>query len=187
MSDAVGVKERRNSPLGAPDFGIVVHDFMQELVNGGQYDCSREAVTRLIDGALAKKGIRVDDAARARLIDDAVDYATANVAAIEAGEYRPKYTEYAFTLKTPLGKDKSTDFFGIIDRLDVCGDRARIIDYKRATKNSACAIVLTVAICSCRCTRRRRRNWARTLRACSTRLFRRGTTRKIRTGDWTGV
>ncbi len=134
LSDAVGVKERRNSPLGAPDFGIVVHDFMQELVNGGQYDCSREAVTRLIDGALAKKGIRVDDAARARLIDDAVDYATANVAAIEAGEYRPQYTEYAFTLKTPLGKDKSTDFFGIIDRLDVCGDRARIIDYKTGSK-----------------------------------------------------
>ncbi|MDE6401088.1 MAG: PD-(D/E)XK nuclease family protein, partial [Clostridiales bacterium] len=134
VSDAVGVKERRNSPLGAPDFGIIVHDFMQEIVNGGNYDCSCEAVELLIDRILAKKGIRVDEATRSRLIADAADYAAANVAAIEAGDYRPDRTEYSFTLKTPLGRDKSTEFFGIIDRLDVCGDKARIIDYKTGSK-----------------------------------------------------
>lgn len=134
LSDAVGVTERRNTPLGAPDFGIVLHDFMQEFVNIGEYDCSREAVARIIDGTLAKKGIRVDAAARARLIDDAADYAATNVAAIKAGDYRPERTEYSFTLKTPLGKDKSTEFIGIIDRLDVCGDRARVVDYKTGNK-----------------------------------------------------
>ncbi|MDE6293857.1 MAG: PD-(D/E)XK nuclease family protein, partial [Clostridiales bacterium] len=132
LRDAVGLKERR-SGFGAPDFGIVVHDFMRRFVQKTPYDCSREAVKSIIDEVLKESDIRLDDATYSRMIADAVDYAKANAHILESGKYEVASTEYKFGGKT-FGKDTKLEFIGFIDRFDTCGNRARIIDYKTGNK-----------------------------------------------------
>ncbi len=133
LSDVVGVKERRASELDAPDFGILVHEFMRKFVQSAPLDCSREAVSRIVDDIIAARGIHIDDDTRSRLTDDALDYAVTNAAIIDAGDYIPESEERPFGGELFLGEHK-TKFVGVIDRVDVCGDRRRIIDYKTFNK-----------------------------------------------------
>lgn len=129
LTSAIGLNERRRA-LDAPSFGIIVHEFMQKFVNAVPYDCSRQAVERIIAQALESRGIAAPPPADYnRMVDDAIAYAQANVQIINAGKYRPAYTEYRFGGKT-FGKSSPTEFVGFIDRIDVCGKRARIMDYK---------------------------------------------------------
>ena len=132
LRDAVGIAERR-SGFGAPDFGIVVHDFMRRFVEKTPYDCSREAVKMIIDDVLSDGDIHLDDATYSRMISDAVDYAQANAHILENGKYKVANTEYRFGGKT-FGKQAKLEFIGYIDRFDVCGKHARIIDYKTGNK-----------------------------------------------------
>ncbi len=129
LRDAVGVKERRSGALGAPDFGTVVHEFMKEFIDDRSYDCSRERVKRSVDDILAKKGIEPEPYAYERLLDDAEEFAKVNVRVLEAGDYTPLYTERAFDGLT-LGDSHKTEFVGVIDRIDECDGKLRIIDYK---------------------------------------------------------
>lgn len=131
LRDSVGVKERR-SGFGAPDFGIVVHDFMRRFVQTS-LDCSVQAVKRIMDEVLAEKGLRLDEPTYARMISDAVDYAVANAKILQNGEYSVAATEYRFGGKK-FGQQAQFEFIGYIDRYDLCGDRARIIDYKTGNK-----------------------------------------------------
>ena len=132
LRDAVGLEERR-SGFGAPDFGIVVHDFMRRFVEKTPYDHSREAVKKIIDDVLDESDIHLDDAAYSRMVADAVDYAQANALILERGKYKVANTEYRFGGKT-FGKSAGLEFIGFIDRFDVCEGRARIIDYKTGNK-----------------------------------------------------
>lgn len=132
LRDTVGLAERR-SGFGAPDFGIVVHDFMRRFVQKTPYDCSREAVKKIIDDVLNEGDIHLDDATYSRMIADAVDYAKANAHILEKGKYEVADTEYRFGGKT-FGENAKYEFVGYIDRYDVCGKRARIIDYKTGDK-----------------------------------------------------
>lgn len=132
LRDAMGLKERKRG-FGAPDFGIVVHDFMRRFVQKTPYDCSEEAVKKIIDEALTEADIKLDNATYSRMLSDAVDYATVNARILEKGKYAPAQTEYRFGGKT-LGTNSQLEFIGYIDRFDVCGDRARIIDYKTGNK-----------------------------------------------------
>ncbi|MCH5164976.1 MAG: PD-(D/E)XK nuclease family protein [Clostridiales bacterium] len=134
LSDAIGLKERKTSALGAIDFGIVLHDFMKMFIDSGDYDCSRQRIEKLIIKALDNKEIKLDSYLLSRITDDAVDYATAAVAVIEAGDYIPAQTEKSFTFQKRLGKNANTTFYGVIDRVDVYEDKARIIDYKTGSK-----------------------------------------------------
>lgn len=133
LSDCVGVKERRTSALGAPDFGIVVHEFMERLLKQTPLDCSRENVERIMKTVLDQKEIYTTDGELSRLVDDATDYAAANVAVIQAGKYSPELFEHQFGGEMYFG-NAQTKFVGVIDRVDVCGNRARIIDYKTFNK-----------------------------------------------------
>lgn len=132
LHDSVGLAERRGG-FGAPDFGIVVHDFMRRFVEKQPYDCSEQAVKKIIDEVLAESDIQPDGATYSRMLADAVDYATENARILEKGEYEVGETEYRFGGKT-LGKKAGLEFIGFIDRFDLCCDRARIIDYKTGNK-----------------------------------------------------
>ena len=129
LRDAVGVKERRDGVLAAPDFGTVVHEFMKTFIDHPPYELSRERVKKTVDEILCAKGIEPEPYAYERLLDDAEEFARVNVAALEAGDYSPLYTERAFGGLT-FGDSHKTEFVGVIDRIDSCGDGLRIIDYK---------------------------------------------------------
>lgn len=132
LHDSVGLAERRGG-FGAPDFGIVVHDFMRRFVEQQPYDCSEQAVKSIIDEVLKESDIQPDAATYSRMLADAVDYATENARILEKGEYEVGKTEYKFGGKT-LGSHAQFEFIGFIDRFDLCDDRARIIDYKTGNK-----------------------------------------------------
>ena len=133
LLDAVGVAERRKGRTAA-DFGLVMHAFMKKFVEG-PLDCSREAVEKVMREGLKEAKLFDDDRAidavlaDERIMRDACDYAQANKHVIESGEYVPTLSEYPFGGDIRLG-ETGASFNGIIDRVDYCGGRARIIDYK---------------------------------------------------------
>ncbi len=130
LSYSIGLNERRRG-LSAPDFGTVVHEFMKSFVDGGVYDCSRETVEQTVDRILTDKGIEPSPTERERIIDAAVDFAAANAMIIERGAYKRFATEQRFVLENAFSDGNSgVDFVGTIDRLDINGGKARIIDYK---------------------------------------------------------
>ena len=137
LLDSVGVAERRKGK-NAADFGLVMHAFMKKFVEG-DLDCSREAVERVMREGLKEAKLFDDDRAidevlaDERVMRDAIDYAQANKHVIESGGYVPALSEYPFGGKIRLG-ETGASFNGIIDRVDYCGDRARIIDYKTGDK-----------------------------------------------------
>ncbi|MCM1368346.1 MAG: PD-(D/E)XK nuclease family protein [Roseburia sp.] len=133
LTDTIGLKERRRGRTGAPEFGLIMHDFMKRFIDGGALDCSRKAVEGIVDGILEERGTEPAPAERERIIRDACDYAAANKAVLEAGSYRPTATEYPFGGKIFLGKDGAS-FGGVIDRIDECDGKIRIIDYKTGNK-----------------------------------------------------
>lgn len=133
LRGSVGLKERRDGRLAAPDFGVIVHEFMRRFIESKPLDCSRDAVEKIIDEVLPSD-IRITEIERERIISDAVDYARLNKDIIEAGDYIPALTEHRFGGELTLGDTAGLDFSGIIDRVDYCGDHARIIDYKTGDK-----------------------------------------------------
>lgn len=135
LTDEVGLKERKTAELAAPDFGIIVHDFMRIFIkeSAGVYDCSPENVSRIIERVLHDKNIKLEPEVQARIASDAADYARINAKIIEAGDYEPTEFEKGFGGKLTLGKN-NVRFVGYIDRVDVCGGKARIIDYKTGRK-----------------------------------------------------
>ncbi|MCX4314133.1 MAG: PD-(D/E)XK nuclease family protein, partial [Clostridia bacterium] len=70
LRDAVGVKERRDGVLAAPDFGTVVHEFMKTFIDHPPYELSRERVKKTVDEILCAKGIEPEPYAYERLLDD---------------------------------------------------------------------------------------------------------------------
>lgn len=142
LSDRVGLEERRNGP-GAPDFGIIVHEFMRRFIDEKNFDCSRDRVSALIDEILAEKDMRPAPAVYSRITEDAVDYAVLNTEIIRAGGYNHFETEYRFGGKLRFGEKikerggEGLEFIGFIDRIDRCGGRVRIMDYKTGNKKFA--------------------------------------------------
>lgn len=131
LSDTVGVKERREG-FGAPDFGIIVHEFMQEFALG-DLDCSRDRVESAVNRILDSHNIKLTPAEHARILDDAVDFAEVNAKILKLGNYKVKATE-EWVGGIKLGKTAGVEFVGCIDRYDVCGNQARIMDYKTGSK-----------------------------------------------------
>ncbi len=132
----VGVGERKRDKVAALDFGIIMHSFMESLVNeyerDGDMDCSETHVRELVNAALEKSEIELtdDDALLyERMLSDARRFALDNKTVIERGKFVPKFAEREFEGDIALGAAQ-VPFKGKIDRIDVCGDKARIIDYK---------------------------------------------------------
>ncbi len=135
LSDSVGLKEWHSSH--AADFGLVMHEFMRRWIKTRPLDASRENVERTINSVLDDAGYLLGahkKTERERIVRDACDYASLNKHIIESGSYEPALAEKPFGGGIMLGCDGKVGFVGVIDRIDVCGDRARIIDYKTGNK-----------------------------------------------------
>ncbi|MDE7464149.1 MAG: PD-(D/E)XK nuclease family protein [Clostridiales bacterium] len=136
LTDSVGLKERRDK-RSAADFGLVMHEFMRRWIKLKPLDASRATVEKIVLSVLDDAGYLTSASARIereRLIRDACDFAAVNKRVIEAGEYAPELTEKPFGGEVMLGKNGDVKFVGVIDRVDVCGDDARVIDYKTGNK-----------------------------------------------------
>lgn len=129
LSDVTGVNERRDGVLAAPDFGIVVHEFMRRFLSAPPYDCSLDNVKALVSAILEEKEIEPDEHAFERLTNDAKEFAELNVHILETGKYAPVGFEKDFG-GVALGNEYKLEFVGVIDRLDECNGRYRIMDYK---------------------------------------------------------
>ncbi len=136
LNNTVGIVERKTGELSAPDFGTIIHSFMERFVKDRLYDLpedeliakSKEVAADVIDGV----EFDFSDGDRARIISDACDYAVLNaVKVIGAGAYEPDpdMIEFSFNGDITLGKS-NVPFRGKIDRVDRCGDSVRVIDYK---------------------------------------------------------
>lgn len=128
----VGLAERAKK-RAAPDYGTVIHLFMKKFMSAAPYDLSRANIERIVDEAIAEKDIHPDAKALKRIYDNAEDYAKLNVGIVKPnmGSYVPQEFEFDFYLPGYLGNtDDKLDFKGTIDRFDVCGSHARVLDYK---------------------------------------------------------
>ncbi len=136
LSDSVGLKERRDKRVAA-DFGLVMHEFMRRWIKILPLDAGKDAVEKIVSEVLNDAGYLTGAAAkqeREKLVRDACDYAALNKRVIESGDYVPTLAEKPFGGEVALGSGGEVKFVGVIDRVDVCGGEARIIDYKTGNK-----------------------------------------------------
>lgn len=136
LTDSIGIGERKRG-YDAADFGTYMHDFMRRFVECGTYDTSPSEIDRLMRETLDAAEL-TDDEKRELLTDkrfmsDAAAFAEVNRTIIQAGSYAPARSEDEFGGGMTLGSH-AVPFKGKIDRIDFCGDRARVIDYKTGDK-----------------------------------------------------
>lgn len=139
LSYSVGVSERRNG-FGAPDFGTIIHKFM-ELFTLTDLDTSESKVRGLVDEAIKIKKVEVDEKTLPTVYKNALNFARVNAAILQAGAYTVTYREQEYSNKS-LGTDGRLVFRAKVDRVDYCGTRARVIDYKTGDKKFEIANVL---------------------------------------------
>lgn len=138
LTDTIGISERKRGK-NAADFGTFMHDFMRRFVEKGTYDTSPDEMERIMRATLEADEFLTDDEKRELISDrrfmaDATAFAEANKHIIQAGGYVPEKYEDDFYGSIMFGTDKSVPFKGTIDRVDLCGERARVIDYKTGDK-----------------------------------------------------
>lgn len=131
------------SDLKAADVGSVLHEVAEKYVAVMDTEDAEKAALRLLADALEASG-KKDDAASRRLIkiltNEAVQMCRAIRMQIECGGFRPAATEQSFGLGGDLEGvaldvgGRRVTLRGRIDRMDVCDNMARIVDYKTGRK-----------------------------------------------------
>ncbi|MDE6029100.1 MAG: PD-(D/E)XK nuclease family protein [Clostridiales bacterium] len=132
LHDTVRLADRKRG-FEANDFGTVLHGFMKKFLSTNPYDYSESAVEKLIDEVLTELEYELDPPTRRRVLANAAAFAQKNAYILSKGKYEVEKMECHFSGKT-LGNRSKFEFSGDIDRYDLCGDRARIIDYKTGDK-----------------------------------------------------
>ena len=131
LDQAVGIR-RRQSGLSAPDFGTVVHKFMELFIERyrktGKFDTDLPAVQKLVERAAKECNVEPTELELERMVLTAADFATHNAEIIEAGDYNDFETETEF--EADIGLSGGVMLKGKIDRIDRADGYARIIDYK---------------------------------------------------------
>lgn len=135
LDNTVGISERKTGELSAPDFGTIIHEFMEKFIKDKSYklpeaelaDRSKALALEIIENT----ELQLSDADKARIVRDACDYALLNAHIIRAGAYEPDtdMIELGFEGDIKFGKAQ-IPFKGKIDRVDRCGTKVRIVDYK---------------------------------------------------------
>ncbi len=135
------LRERDDGKLRPKDVGIILHRVSERYVADGRFDApettARELFVRVMREDFPDFGELSDDRLR-RLSDESVRLCRTISAQFERSSYVPYAREEKFGKNAPRLKtrpyilsDKSeTDIVGVMDRVDVCGDKARVIDYK---------------------------------------------------------
>ena len=137
----LGLKERADGSVTPRDVGVILHKVAERYVKDDVYEGTDAAAAELFERVMAedfKSFADITGDARRRLKDEAMRLCRTIKRQYECSLYRPYGTEERFGKTAPrlktapvrLKSGGSADIVGVMDRIDVCGDRARVIDYK---------------------------------------------------------
>ena len=145
------LRPRPDGEVSAVDLGTFLHRVIELFIRGGVFDRPRDTIPALVERIRAEEPqllCGADVAFIAELTDEAIEVASAAVAQLEKGAFRPVFTEIPFGTADAQGEERERlrgreiclsdgsrlTVSGCIDRIDAadCGDKraARIIDYK---------------------------------------------------------
>lgn len=135
------LKEREDGKLRPKDVGIILHRVAERYVEDGRFDeperTARALFNRVMEEDFPDFGELSADRLR-RLSDESVRLCRTIAAQFARSSYVPyaqeeKFGKNAVRFKTRpyvLSDGSETDIVGVMDRVDVCGEKARVIDYK---------------------------------------------------------
>ncbi len=145
-SYGIRAKERPEYGISALHVGTLMHSTVERAIkelsaSGGD---ARAAARRFFDDELAKQMKDADSARMKTLlarIRESAELIVSDVwAEIENSDFKPKYFELSFREggdAPPLTwEDRGFEcvLTGVADRVDVCGDRFKVVDYKTGSK-----------------------------------------------------
>ncbi len=143
MQYAVGVKDREVAEMNVADSGTVIHAILEKLyAESKSVDLSRaelKARTEELFDTVMKENYPYiyADAELSRVVDDLRKRAVFVVSKIHGmldnTDFVPIKTEYRFDGRIRVYAGKRFRLRGSIDRVDACGDKFYIVDYKSAS------------------------------------------------------
>lgn len=140
----LNIREPLDNTFSSNRIGTLAHFVLETLVEkyGKQYANTKpEEIRQLIHTELTKAGNiytaqqNVFEILEERLFRSLISMMDILKDMEQHTSYQPAACEYPFEYSMILGKHMTLTVKGIIDRLDVCDDLIRIIDYKSSRKN----------------------------------------------------
>ncbi|MDE7395630.1 MAG: PD-(D/E)XK nuclease family protein [Clostridiales bacterium] len=145
------LEPRPDGTLTPVDLGTFMHRVIEQFVRGGDFSHPEQTVPAIVARVLnedERLQERTSETQIAALVMEAVALSGVVAKQIEQGEFTVRFLEAEFGKKDSRlrginivlgGKTYTLD--GVIDRFDVCGNAARIIDYKTGDASFAPAAV----------------------------------------------
>ena len=133
LSNILKIKPRLNVEILSLDIGNVLHDIMYKFYKrkkqvGDLYEFCKTEVFKCVERDERLK-LNADSPILINLIDEAVRVLNAVNYIDENSNFEPKFFEQEFKNENVL-KLKNISIAGKVDRVDVCNDMFRIVDYK---------------------------------------------------------
>lgn len=136
------LKERPDGEVSPKDVGIILHRIAELYTQGGDFENAEQRAQTLFTQIMDKEFSAFSDlseGAKRRLKEESVRLCRTIAAQLNDSRYRCLGQEMLFSPTSPpplrspsirLKDGSQTAVVGVIDRVDVCGERARVIDYK---------------------------------------------------------
>ncbi|MBQ2865690.1 MAG: PD-(D/E)XK nuclease family protein [Clostridia bacterium] len=147
-------RERREASLGALEVGTMVHSIVENAVralsDGTESDvrAAAEKYTREYAAALRGADTPRMQALIAQIRDNAAVVVQDVWDEIEHSDFKPRYFELNFSRKGDIApytwETNGLEFAlrGKIDRVDTCGDKLKVVDYKTGSKKYSLSDIL---------------------------------------------
>lgn len=135
------LKERADGTVTPQDVGIILHRIAERYVREGYFSHAEERAAGLFERVMREDFpdfAGIGDNRLARLKHEAVRLCRSIAVQYERSAYRPYGEEERFGARAPrfktapvtLSNGEKIDVVGVMDRVDICGNKARVIDYK---------------------------------------------------------
>ena len=133
LTNIMKIKPRMETEILSLDIGNVLHEIMFKYYKlnkqvGDIYDFCKNEIFKCVEKVERLK-LNVNSPILINLIDEAVRVINAVDYIDKNSDFVPKFFEYDFSGNNAL-KLKNISIIGKVDRVDVCGDMFRIVDYK---------------------------------------------------------
>ena len=137
MNYGLRIKKAEDGTVTPIDVGLLLHKVVEIFVNEGMPEDISSFVPAAVDKAVTefeKYRYRVNERILLRVRKEAETLCSVVKSQIDAGEFKPYATEESFgkedSVLQTLTLTEGVKLSGEIDRIDVFGDYARVIDYK---------------------------------------------------------
>ncbi len=135
------LKEREDGTLRPRDVGTILHKVAERYVSDGLFDEPERRAKSLFDRVMKEDFADFGELSEdklSRLSDESVKLCRTIAVQFARSSYVPFAQEEKFGKSAPRFRTRpyvfsdgsETDIVGVMDRVDVCGEKARVIDYK---------------------------------------------------------